>query len=90
MELTEGQKSSSASLLLGVTFVIAASPLSRLNTQVHTCLCMLTFTRDDIDFDQSMRFMCRRDNQRAHNLPTFWLLAQIRIIKNRPWDNEPG
>lgn len=55
MELTGGQNLFSASLLLRVTFVIAISTLHRVNVQVHVCLCMLTCTRDDIDFDQSVR-----------------------------------
>lgn len=91
MELTEGQKLFPASLLLGVTFVITVSRLHGVNMQAHVCLCMLTRTRDDIDFDQSVRWCVGvTARERAHNLQTFWPLAQMRTIKNRPWDNEPG
>ncbi len=34
--------------------------------------------------------MCQCDRMGAHDLQTLWLLAQIRTIKNRSWDNEPG
>lgn len=88
VERTKRQKSSSASVLLGVTFVI--SPLYCMNIQIHTCLCMLTCTQGWHWFWSKHALMCRRDGERAHNLTTLWLLAQIRTIKNRPRDNEPG
>lgn len=33
---------------------------------------------------------CQCDTEGAQNSVTSWLLSQIRTIKNRPWDNEPG
>lgn len=48
----------------------------------HACLYGKTWSEHLV--------MCQRDTEGAHNLPTLWPLAQMRTIKNRPWDNEPG
>lgn len=96
MERTERQKWSPCRSAAGchLSHHAAISPLHCMNMQVHTCLCLLVCTEDDIDFDQSLRLFVNvdgeRERERARNLTTFWLLAQITTIKNRLWDDEPA
>lgn len=86
---TEGQKLSSAYRLLGVTQHSHISIILHEHTGTHMFMYAHRHTGWHW-FWSKHAVMCQRDSERAHNLPTFWLLAQIRTIKNWPWDNEPG
>lgn len=92
MELTEGQKLASAFLLLGVTFVKPLTAISTLWPE-HTGTCMFMYAHMYAERHwlwSKLVVMCQCDTEGPHNLLTFWLLAQIKTIKNQQCDNEPG